>query len=88
MVKKRLRSLIMLKSKLLLLASCSFFLFSCSTSERYASKSNDEYIYVIDYKKVNAVERAMVASSGNVKAVWVNPPIKRMKKSEYIANQK
>ncbi|MRX28305.1 hypothetical protein [Kangiella sp. HZ709] len=57
---------------------------SCSSSSKYTSakSSGDDYVYVLDYRKISAVERARLSSAGNLRTVWVNPPVKRIKKSE------
>lgn len=59
-----------------------------STSSRYAASSDsDEYVYVVDYDKISKVERAIENSSMNLDTYWVNPPVKRVKKSELATNE-
>lgn len=58
-----------------------------STSSRYAASSDDdEYVYVIDWDKVQRIEEAARNSNANVDTVWVNYPRKRVKKSELASN--
>ncbi len=76
-------------SKVTLLAICATVLLglsACSsTSSKYANVSdNDKYVYVVDYEKVAAVERAARRSTGSVKTYWLRYPMKKIKKSEYL----
>ena len=58
-----------------------------STSSRYAASSDDdEYVYVIDWERVYLVEKATRAGSSNVETLWINPPKKKVKKSELASN--
>jgi len=77
--------------KILLTAASAVLIFGCSSmSERdYIVKSSaDEYVYIIDYEKVALVEQASKTSLQNVDTYWVNPPVKRIKRSELEAMQK
>lgn len=70
--------------------SGSLFLAGCSTtSERdYLVDSSatgsdaDEYVYIVDYDKVKLIETANRTSHSNVETYWINPPLKRIKRSE------
>ncbi|MHC9511143.1 hypothetical protein [Kangiella sp. M94] len=57
-----------------------------STSSRYAASSDDEYVYVIDWQKVQMIEKAAREGNAHVETVWVNYPKKRVKKSELASN--
>lgn len=58
-----------------------------STSSRYAASSDeDKYVYVIDWDKVNQVEKASATGNANVDTIWINYPMKRVKKSELASN--
>ena len=78
--------------KILLTAASAVLIFGCSSmSERdYIVKSSgdNEYVYIIDYEKVALVEQASKTSLQNVDTYWVNPPVKRIKRSELEAMQK
>ncbi len=59
-----------------------------STSSRYAASSDDdEYVYVVDYDKIQRVEKAIQNSAMNLDTYWVNPPVKRVKKSDLASNE-
>ena len=60
---------------LLAVSGCS------TTSHNYTSPSsaNTDYQYVVDYKKIMAVERATTRSSNNMDVIWVNTPMKKVK---------
>lgn len=58
-----------------------------STSSRYAAASDDdEYVYVVDWDRVNLVEKAAREGNAHVDTVWINYPKKRVKKSELASN--
>lgn len=57
-----------------------------STSSRYAASPDDEYVYVIDWQKVQMIEKAAREGNAHVETVWVNYPKKRVKKSELASN--
>ncbi|WP_251359498.1 hypothetical protein [Kangiella sp. TOML190] len=58
----------------------------CSSSQRYVAnkqpESKEEYVHVIDHEKVARVSLANYYSPSAVRTIWVNPPQKRVKKSE------
>ena len=45
----------------------------------------DEYVYVLDREKMAYIEKASRTSHSNVDTYWVNPPVKRIKRSELEA---
>ena len=77
---------------MLVAAVSTAVIFGCSTtSERdyiVKSSADDEYVYIIDYEKVALVEQARKDSLHNLDTYWVNPPVKRIKRSELEAMQK
>ncbi len=59
---------------------------ACSSTARYSSATesskNDDYVYVIEYEKISRIEHFARNSASNLTTVWVNPPIKRIKRSD------
>ena len=74
------------------LALCFSGLVACSTtSERdymVENSEGDEYVYIVDYEKMALIEGANRESHSNLETVWVNPPVKRIKRSELEQMQK
>jgi len=71
----------------ILLLFAVFLLTSCTTSTNSAlvDKFDGDYVYVYDYKKINAIENAVNNSKNNVDVRWVNLPTKRITRKEYEA---
>lgn len=67
-------------------------LIGCSaTSDRgymVESSDADDYVYILDYDRIAKIEAASNTSHSNVETVWINPPVKRIKRSELEAMQK
>lgn len=67
-------------------------LLGCSTTSRsdYAMQSSDkdDYVYILDYERIALIEEANRTSASNVDTVWINPPVKRIKRSELEALRK
>lgn len=61
-------------------------LVGCNTTAQhdYLVKSSeaDDYVYIVDYEKMALIEEVSRTSHSNLDTVWVNPPIKRIKRSE------
>ncbi|GAA0199206.1 hypothetical protein GCM10009123_03180 [Kangiella japonica] len=61
-------------------------LVGCNTTSQndylVESSDADDYVYVVDYEKMALIEAASRTSHSNLDTVWVNPPIKRIKRSE------
>lgn len=73
-------------------AFCLSGLVGCSTtSERdyiVENSDDDEYVYILDYEKMAQIQGASDSSHSNLETVWVNPPVKRIKRSELEAMKK
>ena len=58
----------------------------CNTTAQHdylvESSEADDYVYIVDYDKMAVIEAASQSSHSNVDTVWVNPPKKRIKRSE------
>lgn len=71
------------------LALAATSLVACSTTSEpdYVAKTSaaDDYVYIIDYDKIALIEKASRTSHSNVDTYWVNPPVKRIKRSELEA---
>jgi len=54
-----------------------------SGSSYLVENSNaDDYVYIIDYDKIALIEATGNTSHSNLDTIWVNPPVKRIKRSE------
>ncbi|GAA4363877.1 hypothetical protein [Kangiella marina] len=73
----------------LVTAVTALLVVGCSSSSRYAvqNESEDEYVYILDYEKIAFIEKATQYSNSNLDMIWVNPPVKRIKRSELEALQ-
>ncbi|RDX36383.1 hypothetical protein DZA50_04790 [Kangiella sp. HD9-110m-PIT-SAG07] len=77
-----------LKTTLIVASAAVFFAGCSSKSDRnYLVKSSaeDDYVFILDYEKMAYIEEASRTSHSNVDTYWVNPPIKRIKRSELEA---
>ena len=65
----------------ILVVGCS----SKSDRDYLVQSSDDEYVYIVDYEKMAYIDEASRTSHSNVDTYWVNPPVKRIKRSELEA---
>ncbi|GAA4349660.1 hypothetical protein [Kangiella taiwanensis] len=68
----------------ILVVGCS----SKSDRDYLVQSSDDEYVYIVDYEKMAYIDEASRTSHSNVDTYWVNPPVKRIKRSELEAMRK
>lgn len=67
---------------------CMVGLIACSSmpTREYAvtkeASSDDDYVYILDYEKMALINEAGRTSHSNVETYWINPPVKRIKRSE------
>ena len=75
------------KVGLLIAISLGFMaLVGCNTTAKHdylvENAEADDYVYIVDYEKMALIEAASRTSHSSVDTVWVNPPKKRIKRSE------
>lgn len=75
----------MLKKITILLIPILVLLASCASTENLplVEKVEGDYVYIVDYKKINAIENAATRSKSNINIEWVNIPTKKITRKEY-----
>lgn len=76
----------MYKTRLIFAALLApIFLFGCASTNdiALAAKADSEFVYILDYEKISAVELATYTANRNVRTEWVNLPTKKITRAEY-----
>jgi len=75
-----------MKGALALVSLVSLAACSSMTTRDYAvakqDSADDEYVYILDYEKIALIDEASRTANSHVETYWINPPVKRIKRSE------
>ena len=76
--------------KLSSLALSSLFLLACASNAGGSGianslkvSANDDYVYIIDYEKIDRYEKAYKSSMYDIDTYWINPPTKKITHAEF-----